>query len=111
MSDLTTTRGNLPHTFRCYNHPEREGVGICVGCRAVVCVECSTKVEGMNYCIACLRSAAEPERAERPVNVRSEVWLGVPLLAGAFAAAVLVFFLMGLLLAWMRIWNAGGVTA
>lgn len=105
MTDASRLPRNLPHTFRCTNHPKREAVGICVGCRSVVCVECSTKVEGMNYCIACLQSAAEPERAERPVNARSEVWLGVPLLIGSFLAATLVFFALGFLLSWMRTWG------
>jgi hypothetical protein len=48
---------NLPPRFRCSNHPEREGIGICVNCRSVVCVECSTRVDRMNYCFRCLRSA------------------------------------------------------
>jgi hypothetical protein len=107
MSDAA--RGNLPHTFRCFNHPEREGVGICVGCRSVVCVECSTKIEGMNYCIGCLRSAADPARVERPVNVALEVRLGIPLLAGAFLLTAAVFAAMGWLLAWVRSWSSGGV--
>lgn len=38
----------------CANHPQREASGICVACRTQVCSECSTKVDGINYCVACL---------------------------------------------------------
>ncbi|MDD9946816.1 MAG: hypothetical protein OXU20_37565 [Myxococcales bacterium] len=42
----------------CTNHPAREAVGICVRCRTRVCSECTTKVEGINYCVACLAELA-----------------------------------------------------
>lgn len=95
-----TAPSNLPHAFHCANHPRREGVGICVGCRAVVCVECATKIDGMNYCIACLRSAAP--RTAAPDDHRKEVLLGIPLLIGVFLAAALVFSVMGVVLAGFR---------
>jgi hypothetical protein len=38
----------------CPNHPTREAIGICVRCRARLCSECATKVDGINYCVACL---------------------------------------------------------
>jgi B-box zinc finger len=40
----------------CPNHPQREAIGICVRCRTRVCSECATKVDGINYCVACLGS-------------------------------------------------------
>ena len=101
---------NLPHTFRCYNHAEREGVGICVNCRSVVCVECSTKVDRMNYCIRCLQSAAEPARDARRDDPKREVALGIPLLIGSFLVAAAVFAAMGFLLAVLRNWTPGGVS-
>jgi hypothetical protein len=39
---------------RCQYHPERVGVGICVECRKVICVECTTQFEGINRCARCL---------------------------------------------------------
>lgn len=42
----------------CENHPAREAIGICVQCRTRVCSECSTKVEGINYCVRCLSGLA-----------------------------------------------------
>jgi hypothetical protein len=55
----------------CRNHPEREAIGICVECRARICSECVTKVDGINHCVACYAAladrGAERERAaDRP---------------------------------------------
>ena len=77
----------------CRNHPDREAIGICVECRTRVCSECVTKVDGINYCVTCLRRLAAHEqqttdRAERPT---SEV-------LAAFAA--FGFFVVLTLLAW-----------
>lgn len=99
---------NLPHTFRCGTHPDREGVGICVSCRSVVCVECSTRVDRMNYCIRCLQSAAQPAAA-REEDPRREVLLGVPLLLGSFLLSIAIFAALGFLLALLR-QGTGGVT-
>jgi hypothetical protein len=97
-------------SFRCQNHPDREGIGICVGCRSVVCVECSTKIDRMNYCIQCLQSASASgaERAEE--NPQRDAVLGIPLLIGAFLVAVVLFAVMGYVLALVRQWTGGGVT-
>lgn len=100
---------NLPHTFRCTVHPEREGVGICVSCRSVVCVECSTKVDRMNYCIRCLQAAAVPAGdARRESPVADRLW-GIPLLLLSFFLTAGIFAAMGLLLAVLRQWSPGGV--
>jgi len=42
----------------CENHPQREAIGVCVKCRTRVCSECSTKVDGINYCVRCLAGLA-----------------------------------------------------
>jgi len=96
-----TAPQNLPHTFRCRNHPEREGVGICVSCRSVVCVECSTKVDRMNYCIRCLQAAA-PDRTDDEVNPARESVLGIPVMLASFAGTVAVFAVLGYLLSLLR---------
>ena len=105
-----TYQPNLPHTFRCRNHPEREGVGICVSCRSVVCVECATKVDRMNYCMRCLQSAAQPAREARRDDPAMEKLLGVPLLFVSFLVAAGIFAAMGLLLAMLRHATPAGVT-
>ena len=50
-------------SFQCRNHPEREGVGICVACRRVFCVECSTKIDGVNHCRECLAKRQKTAQA------------------------------------------------
>jgi hypothetical protein len=42
----------------CKYHPGRPGVGVCMRCRAVVCASCTTRLEGVNHCHACLRQLA-----------------------------------------------------
>jgi len=42
----------------CKYHPGRPGVGVCMRCRAVVCVACTTRLDGVNHCHACLRQLA-----------------------------------------------------
>lgn len=101
----------LPPHFRCSNHPDREGVGICVNCRSVVCVECSTKVDHMNYCIACLEHGSKRPATARPAAPVNELALGLPALFLAFAGSVLAFALLGYLLSALRSMMSGGVTA
>jgi hypothetical protein len=33
----------------CTNHPDRPAIGVCVITRKAICVECSTRYEGVNY--------------------------------------------------------------
>lgn len=59
----------------CENHPQREAIGVCVKCRTRVCSECSTKVEGINYCVRCLAGLArEGGRARAPERMGSSAW-------------------------------------
>jgi hypothetical protein len=102
---------SLPRSFHCANHPDREGVGLCVGCRAVVCVECSTRVDRMNYCIRCLEAARPAGQEVRKENPRAAAAWGIPLLALSFVLAVAVFWALGFLLALVRNWSPGGVGA
>ncbi len=75
-----------------------------------MCVECSTRVDRMNYCIRCLRTA-EPTSSAPPENLARERILGVPLLIGAFLLTTAVFAVLGWLLALTRLWMGGGVSA
>ena len=51
---------------RCFYHPDRSGIGICVECRRVICPECTTQFEGINRCAKCL--AARLEQAQKLVD-------------------------------------------
>lgn len=47
----------------CAFHSEREALGVCVSCRARVCAECTTKVDGINHCVRCLAQRALQDAA------------------------------------------------
>ncbi len=55
----------LSGSGRCFYHPDRAGLGICVECRNVICVECTTQFEGINRCARCL--AARLAKAKKLV--------------------------------------------
>lgn len=38
----------------CANHRDRNASSLCVQCRRAMCHECSTRWEGINYCVTCL---------------------------------------------------------
>ena len=64
----------------CENHQQREAIGVCVQCRRRVCSECSTKVEGINYCVACLSGLAREGGRKVGARVRGSA-------GAAYAAA------------------------
>jgi hypothetical protein len=77
----------------CAEHPERPAHARCMSCRKVLCQECATEWDGINYCSRCLqaRGAAAGKGS------------------GALAGAVLILLIGGLLvlhtrvLAWMGV--------
>ena len=38
----------------CHYHPDRSAIGVCMRCRRLICVDCTTRVDGVNHCHACL---------------------------------------------------------
>lgn len=79
----------------CANHPDRPGTAVCIGCRKVVCRECSTQWEGIHYCAACLSRRREGER-RRSGLVAWTLWGGA--VAGLFVAATWLLVWAGVLL-------------
>lgn len=51
---------------RCFNHPDRPALALCVDCRRPVCQACSTLWEGIHCCVDCLakRRATTGERRD-----------------------------------------------
>ncbi len=74
----------------CANHPERPGHALCMACRKVVCQECATEWDGINYCVACLA------QRRQAVATRSSLfgWITVAVAAGG------LFYLSALLMVW-----------
>jgi ribosomal protein L34E len=79
---------------RCHYHPERPGIGICVECRNVICVECTTQFEGINRCATCL---SQKLAATKKLVDRSD-WSVGSVLVAMCAAAVLAGGVYSLLL-------------
>lgn len=65
-------------------------------CRKIVCTECSTRWEGINYCVPCL-SARRAAAEERSSATGVLAWLVVT--AGTLFAAVHLIAWVGILLA------------
>lgn len=93
-------RGLRVDSFQCRNHPEREGVGICVACRRVFCVECSTKIDGVNHCRECL--AKKQLTAQASTKKRSglfvrlaELGFSASVIAASFVCVFGIFVLIG----------------
>lgn len=74
----------------CYFHQDRPGIGVCVRCRIVVCPECTTQHDGVNFCHACLRALGRQT---------------VPIRAGAGGA--IMGALLILALAWLALFGVG----
>jgi hypothetical protein len=44
--------------MNCYQHPDRDAVGSCMGCGQAVCPECKVEYAGKVYCNACIEKMA-----------------------------------------------------
>ena len=54
--------------LKCYKHPERDAVGVCVVCGRGICEECAVEVAGKLYCKEDVRKIiTEEKRAPRRV--------------------------------------------
>ena len=78
----------------CANHAQREAIGVCVRCRTRVCSECATKVEGINYCVACLAGLAVDNGARAAAFSGRR---GIPVVSATLYVAMLSLLLWGFL--------------
>lgn len=74
----------------CTNHLEREAIGVCIACRARICSECVTKVDGINYCVACLAGLEDGARRPRTAAAGGAGWWARLSALTLFALAVLL---------------------
>jgi hypothetical protein len=73
----------LPKT--CIRHPSRAGFALCMSCRQVVCQECATTWDGINYCRVCL--AAKSARAKDRGRLRTALNVATVAAASVVLAA------------------------
>ena len=75
----------------CRYHRDRPAVGLCMRCKAPVCGECTTRLEGVNHCHVCLKALGGRQEEKR---ASGESWPVVALtLAGLGVAAMFGIFL------------------
>ena len=79
----------------CLNHPSREAIGVCVKCRAQICSECVTKVDGINHCVRCYAESAARGAAPRGHDDASP--------GGRAAASALGLLVLATLLTWVML--------
>ncbi len=70
----------------CRFHPDRPGIGICMKCRQVICLACTTRLDGINHCHACLKRLAQADERRARGG------------AGSMMAALLVLTIVWLVL-------------
>lgn len=71
---------------RCVQHAERDAVGVCVQCRAPVCAECVTRLDGINHCVRCLTRLREEPVRHAPSTVATRGLAAVLARAGTLCA-------------------------
>lgn len=76
----------------CANHPSAVGIAQCVGCRAVICGACTTRIQGRNLCAACLAGELAAGPATRVTSRGFDLSVHA---AAAFGLLVLVGLLAG----------------
>ncbi len=73
--------------WRCRQHADRPGIGLCARCRATLCEECATRLDGILHCRQCLTRAARGARSGR--------WRSLSALAPACALGLLTWLALG----------------
>jgi hypothetical protein len=80
----------------CSQHELREAVGICVRCRAAMCAECITKIDGINHCRRCLEDLQAPKA--KAVARRPRLPAIIPMLFGLAVLCALSVWMLDALM-------------
>jgi B-box zinc finger protein len=73
----------------CAEHPDRHSHAVCMSCRKLLCQECTTQWEGINYCRACVGAlAAAPVKRSRPVGAFFMIAFSIAMLFALVELAV-----------------------
>lgn len=87
----------LTASTRCFFHPDRPALAICVSCRRPLCQSCSTLWEGIHCCVECL-AARRTTAGRRAGRLRG---------AGLVLAALALLAALTFLRAWIGTFLAG----
>ena len=76
----------------CRYHPNTAAVGLCMRCRAPVCAACTTRLDGVNHCHACLRAlGSRGEEAHSGIGWRPVLAVILTFFGAAMLFAGLLF--------------------
>jgi hypothetical protein len=87
--------------YNCCLHPQRKAIGLCVQCRIPICSECSTRIDGINYCQSCLSTLHQPQSAGNLQPHRQFSLSNFLLILAGGLLIWLTFYLLGAL--WIRL--------
>ena len=87
-------RSNTFTPGRCRHHPDRDGVGICVKCGTVICTECSTRIDGINYCTHCLTQLQPEDKSRAGKNIPGFNHGSIPWMAILLSVATISIYLL-----------------
>ena len=86
----------------CIHHPARPGAALCMRCHQVVCQECATRWDGINYCRPCLALRRGATQRRAPVwDILSRLGLVVLWLALLGAVARLMAWSLAQVGSWL----------
>jgi hypothetical protein len=75
----------------CRYHFGRPAVGVCMRCKAPVCSECTTRLDGVNHCHMCLKALGARREEKR---LTGEWWPPVAVILGGLGVAALFGLLL-----------------
>jgi len=77
--------------MKCYRHPDRDAIAVCVGCGRGVCEDCAVKVGNRFYCKECAEKMLErpPQYASRIQSERER--------SATITVAAILFFIIGII--------------
>ncbi len=52
--------------MKCYNHTNKESMGVCGGCGKGICEECAVETRDKIYCRNCLKNKVASEQVQTP---------------------------------------------
>ena len=76
--------------MKCYKHPDRDAVGMCVGCGNPICQQCNVKLDEDNCCEECKGKLAATTKKKKQPSKRNKWLLGLLIGCGTFMFIVMI---------------------
>ncbi len=99
-SPLLSNAGRITGQL-CVHHPQRAGHATCMACRQVVCQDCATTWDGINFCRPCLAARNAATTAHNAWMTRFHFLIQIALCAvGLAVTARMAAWSLALLRSW-----------